>query len=398
MAGELNGHTLRIRRTLGDALLVGAVAAAVDLRVLASAGNEQHPGGVGYVFGPLIALGLFARWRWPMATLGWALALLLIYHATGNPGMSPVLALAVPVYAAAHAGRLWWATGAAGVAVAVASVVSLTEGDEPVVQVATQRLLEAALLAVLLLLGETRRMRGVEARRSRQEAARIAADKDVETRQRLAEQRLEIARELHDVLAHTLAAASIQASVAADTLDDDPATSRAAIDWIRQACRDARAELAAAVGLLRADGTPNAEAAWGTAAGREPAGGLDQLDGLLHRVGQAGLQVALHTDGEAMPVPPEVGLTAYRVVQEALTNVVRHSGAHGAEVRLTYRRHALQLDVEDPGPARSPSRDDGFGLLGMRERVAAIGGRMHAGGTGAGGYRVAATLPLRAVA
>jgi signal transduction histidine kinase len=393
------GPPPRLSKAIGEALLVVIVALAIDVRILASADTEQNAHAFTYVFGPVIAVGLLARKRWPLWALGYSLAVLLIYHATGNPGMSPVLALAVPVHYAAYAGRFWWAVGAAGLSVVTATAFSLVEHDGTVVGTLTERLLEAALLAVLVLLGETRRLRGTEADRSRREAERIARDKELDTDRRLAEQRLKIARDLHDVLAHTLAAASMQASVAADTLDDDPDTSRAAVEAIRQACRDARVELAAAVGLLRSDGVRALESP-GDKLG-DPVAGLEQLDQLIERAARAGLRIEVRTDGTPAPLPPAVDLTAYRVIQEALTNVARHSSAQTVQLRLTYRPVALSLSIQDEGPANQPpgrhpdDEQGGYGLLGMQERLAAIGGELTAG-TASGGFLVTATLPLPA--
>jgi signal transduction histidine kinase len=399
--GELawTGRSPRLSRVIGEALLVVIVALAIDVRILASSDAEQHTHGFAYAFGPVIAVGLLARKRWPLWALGYSLVMLLIYHATGNPGMSPALALAVPVHYAAYAGRFWWAAGAAGLSVVTATAISLLERDGNVVDTLTERLLEAALLAVLVLLGETRRLRGAEADRSRREAERIAHDKELDTDRRLAEQRLKIARDLHDVLAHTLAAASLQASVAADTLDDDPDTSRAAVEAIWLACRDARVELAAAVGLLRAEGVRALESP-GDGSG-DPVAGLEQLDRLIEHASRAGLQIEVCTDGAPSSLPPAVNLTAYRVIQEALTNVARHSTAQTVQLSLTYRPAELSLSVQDDGPAKQPpgrqADDDqgGYGLLGMQERLAAIGGKLTAG-TASGGFLVTATLPLPA--
>ena len=391
------GWWRRLRPILLEGLLMLAVAAAIDLRISASAHADDQRTAVGYLFGPLIAIGLPLRRERPLLALGYPLVVLFVYHAADNPGISPALALAVPVHYAAYAGRMWWAVAASGLAVVVATGVSLAEDRGTVEYLLTQRILEAALLAVLVLLAETRRMRALEARRSSRESERLAREKEVEARQGLAEQRVQIARELHDVLAHTLAAATVQAAVAADTMDDDPVTSRGAIEAVRQACREARSELAAAVGLLRADeaiGRPSTDTRLG------PVAGLGKLEHLLAQARRSGLDVSLRREGAAVSLPPAVDLTAYRVIQEALTNVVRHSAAGSAEVVLTFTRESLGLSVHDSGPPAprlgevGKSGPGGYGLLGMRERVSAIGGELAAASDGSGGFQATARLPL----
>jgi signal transduction histidine kinase len=180
----------------------------------------------------------------------------------------------------------------------------------------------------------------------------------------------------------------VQAGVAADTLADDPETSRTAIEAVRGACREARVELAATLGILRAGGP----------AERAPVPGIDQLAGLFDLVRDAGLRVDLSVEGEQADVPPAVSLTTFRIVQESLTNVVRHARAKSVLVSLTYGATELTLSITDDGIGSSaPTRSEGFGLIGMRERATSIGGRFVAGDNAAGGYRVVAALPTEPV-
>jgi signal transduction histidine kinase len=192
---------------------------------------------------------------------------------------------------------------------------------------------------------------------------------------------------MHDVLAHTIAAINVQAGVGADVIDEAPAKARASLREIRRQSRDAMAELRATVGVLRegAAETP-----------RAPAPGLRDLDRLVETVARAGLRVDVSVAGAPRPLPGAVDSAAYRIVQEALTNVVRHAHASAATVRVGYDPSMVVLEVEDDGRGDAngaTAEHDGHGLIGMRERAAAVGGTLQAGPRRGGGFRVYASLP-----
>ncbi|HEX3515966.1 MAG TPA: sensor histidine kinase [Trebonia sp.] len=229
----------------------------------------------------------------------------------------------------------------------------------------------------------------VEKRARRAEQAR-----EEEASRRVAEERLRIARELHDAVGHHVALINVQAGALACLLDDeDLIQARESVAHIQRASEEALDELRLTVGLLREPGT--AEPAEPT----EPVPGLDQLEELICSFAGAGLRVTREVTGEARPLPEAVELTAYRVIQESLTNTRKHAGCDAAVVRLRYTTAALSLAVEDEGRPltwSSGHTPGGHGLVGMRERVAALGGRLSAGPRSEGGYRVFAELPLRA--
>jgi signal transduction histidine kinase len=243
----------------------------------------------------------------------------------------------------------------------------------------------AVWVVVVLVLAEV-----VRARRER--AAAWARAGSEQRRRVVSEERLQIARDLHDGVAHHISLIRVRAGVALHLLERDgeaaePET-RAALEAIRQASGEALGELRSALGLLRAEGE---------GAPRHPAPGLSALPELAARWSGAGLDVRLDGDPGALPAPIETA--AYRIVQEALTNVSRHSMATRADVRLDREDGALTVAVHDPGPARphpiegGAERPSGQGLPGMRERVAAFGGHLDAGPEGAG-WLVRAVLPL----
>ncbi|MFE0460963.1 sensor histidine kinase [Kitasatospora sp. NPDC058965] len=226
--------------------------------------------------------------------------------------------------------------------------------------------------------------------RHEQLAARRAAAR-AEAQRRADEERLRMARELHDVLAHSISLIHLQAGVALELIDERPEQARAALVTIKAASKEALGEVRQVLGTLRGPGA---------AAPRRPAPGLDRLAELTAQAAHAGLTVAVAAEGTARPVPAGVGLAAFRIVQEALTNVLRHSTARHAELLLDWTDPAvLTVRVTDPGPAGAPDAAEpaggGNGLPGMRERAAALGGTVVAGPHRAG-FRVTAQLPTGA--
>jgi signal transduction histidine kinase len=230
-------------------------------------------------------------------------------------------------------------------------------------------------------------------------ARRAEADLDAEAVRRVTDERLRIARDLHDVLGHQLALINVQAGVATYVLDSPaagvPATpalgqTREALEHIRLASKTALNELRDTIGLLR---QPD-EAATPT----EPTIGLTGLPQLLASFRRAGLSIDHRVGGRARPVPTPVDLTAYRIIQESLTNVCKHAGPCGVAVAVDYLDDVVRIVVRNEPTGLPAAADHGHGLLGMRERVAALAGVLHAGPHPDGGYRVAASLPLDPVA
>jgi len=219
-------------------------------------------------------------------------------------------------------------------------------------------------------------------------ASRAENERDAEAERRVAEERLRIARDVHDVLAHTVSVMTVQAGVAADALDRDAGRVRTALATIRSAGKEAMTEVRATVAVLR-----GVDDHVGTA----PAPGLDRVPELVDGARAQGLDVDLSVDLDGAEVETLVELTAYRVVQEGLTNVIRHAGASRAAVAIAVRREPSQLvvDVTDDGHAGAGAgASAGFGLRGMGERVDAVGGDLSYGPALGGGWRVRATLPV----
>ena len=223
-----------------------------------------------------------------------------------------------------------------------------------------------------------------------EDRARLAEQtREAEAERRVAEERLRIARELHDIVSHTISVINVQAGVAAHVMAEQPALAHEALLTIKATSKEALRELRGMLGVLR-----DVDAAQP----RGPAPGLAQLDILIATARQAGIATTVVTSGETRPLPPSVDLAAYRIIQEALTNVLRHAGPASAEVRLSYEQDSVRLDVGDDGQGTAafsePQERSGHGIIGMRERAVAAGGTLEAGPCPNGGFGVHAWLPL----
>jgi signal transduction histidine kinase len=245
----------------------------------------------------------------------------------------------------------------------------------------------AAGLVFLLIVAELIRIRS-------QRAAALDQSRTEELRRRASEERLQMARDLHDIVAHNIAVINVQANTALHLMDRQPERARTALATINDVSRQALVELRSVLGVLRDVGSDGV-----AGAPRAPAPGLARLGDLIENAAAAGLAVRVEEDGQAPALPADVDLTAYRIIQEALTNSARHSGGSAATVHLGYGDGALLVEVADdgapgqPGPAPVPN-GSGRGIAGMTERAAALGGTLQAGPRPAGGFGVRAWLPV----
>jgi signal transduction histidine kinase len=222
---------------------------------------------------------------------------------------------------------------------------------------------------------EAAETRAIQAERVREAAARIA----------VAEERARIARELHDVVAHAVSVMVLQVGAVRHRLPDSLAEDRDALKGVERAGRTALGEMRRLLAAMRRDGDD---------VEFRPQPGLDGLDSLLEEVGRAGLPVELHVDGEPVPLPRGVDLSAYRIVQEGLTNALKHARASTADVTVRYGHQELQIEVRDDGVGSATTDGLGHGLVGVRERVKIYGGEMNAGASTEGGFVLSTRLPL----
>ncbi|MDQ3980484.1 MAG: sensor histidine kinase [Actinomycetota bacterium] len=327
----------------------------------------------------LAAAALVFRRRRPVEVLAFVMAATLTYYVVDFPYGPAFVALVVAFYTAVTRGHRVAAAVVATTGYVGYLVLESRFGPEGGPSLAHAGALAAWLLVVLVgsEVFRVRRERAVEEARTRAEEARRKAS----------EERLRIARELHDVVAHNISLINVQAGVALHLIDQQPEQARTALAAIKQASKEALAELRSVLDVLRQVDEQEP---------RAPAPGLRDVETLVSRAGAAGLDVRVEISGTAHPLPPGVDLAAYRIVQEALTNVVRHAGPAAATVRVAYGDGGVAVQVEDDGRGLTSdsSSSGGKGLAGMRERVASLGGRFEAGPRAEGGFRVRAELPL----
>lgn len=236
-------------------------------------------------------------------------------------------------------------------------------------------------LVAALLLGESVGSRRAYVREIEDKAARLEREQQTERRRAAAEEQARIARELHDVVAHALSVIVVQAAAAGDAFERDPREAKRPIEAVDNAARAALADLRRVLGVLHT--TPD----------YAPQPGLAQIDDLAERVRATGLSVSVEVVGKPRELPAALELSAYRIIQEALTNSLKHASAEHVDVHIRYD-DALQLDVCDDGRGPNGAAAPGSGLIGMRERVALLGGTLRTGPGDSGGYRVSATIPI----
>jgi signal transduction histidine kinase len=244
--------------------------------------------------------------------------------------------------------------------------------------------LTGALYFSAYALGTSTRNRRMYEQQLEQRATDLERERDEEAKRAVADERLRIAQELHDVVAHSMGVIAVQAGVGAHVIDKNPAEAKKSLQAIAATSRSTLTEIRRLLGVLRADEN----------GAYQPAPGLTDLGRLVDDLGGAGLPVTLKIDGDRDDVPPGVDLTAYRIVQEALTNVLKHAGPAHATVAIDYRPSSIHLVIGDDGRGvNGRASDGGHGLIGMRERVGVYGGTLSAGPAPGGGFRVDAELP-----
>ncbi|MCW2883393.1 MAG: hypothetical protein JWL58_255 [Streptosporangiaceae bacterium] len=364
-----------------------AVGAAITVAISVATEQGSRPADAGaYLFGAAMALVLLGRRRRPLTVLLVSSVLLFGYYSANYPGFAPSWALAVPIYSAALAGRLAWAIGLPAFYFVIGYlVVGVREHNAPFATFAGF-LPHVALCAVTILLAEVVRSRRALAEETQERFRQAEQDREREAARRVAEERVRIARELHDTVAHSMATITVQAGSALHVLQDRPDDVRTALTAIRDTSRGALQELRATLGVLR-DGAESES--YGNA-------GLDRLPALVDAVRAAGVPVTLQVTGRVVPLEPPADHTAYRILQESLTNVLRHGGTDvRARIRMTYDPTGLAIEVTDDGAGGSVPRAEkgGHGLGGMRERAESVGGTLAAGPRPGGGFVVSARLP-----
>jgi signal transduction histidine kinase len=340
-----------------------------------------HPPLAALLLVVVACLVLARRRRWPVAVLAVSTAAVATYTLLGYVNGAALLAPAFALYAVATRVSVR-RTIVIAVAVTVA-LMAATAANNPFGHINGGGFdIIPALMAVATF-------GGIAVANRRAFVASIQARADDDTRRRIDEERLRIARELHDVVAHTMATINVQAGAAAHVAAERPDAAVDALQAIKLASKEGLRELRAILNVLRQADEPDST---------QPAPGLAQLDALIASTGRAGLATTLSITGDQRPLPPAADLAAYRIIQESLTNAIRHAGPATATVALKYADTELTISVTDTGRgvhADAAAGDGGgLGLPGMRERAASVGGSVHAGPRAAGGFQVIARIPL----
>jgi len=326
------------------------------------------------------------RRRAPLVVVSVVTAALFLYSVLGYVRSFAALGFLLALYTvAAYEDR----SISAPVGIAASSVVLLVlwfspEPVEPDAIVAT-----LLLVGATWFIGDSVRVRRGEFVRLEDRATRLELERDAFTREAVDAERRVIARELHDVVAHDVSVIVTQAAAAKRLADHRPRDALGALDGIEHAGREAMREMRRLMGFLRPAGA--------VAPTLAPQPGLGDLPTLVARVREAGLPVELRIEGAERPLSPGLDLSAFRIVQEAITNVMKHAGRTRVLIDVCYLPGELQLRIDDDGPgvpARRPGAHPGYGHLGMRERVALFGGSLSVGPRSGGGFRVVATLPI----
>ncbi len=379
-----------------DVLLAGASATVVTVSgFVASEPDTQSSTVAAYILGIVMGGLLLFRRQQPVLVLALSLAAVMIYNLTKFPSVSPTWLLLIPLYTVARNGHLW--IGAAvGSSTMLISVGWILQSGGQSLELLDDLLRETFALAAVLLAGTAIHNKELFARVF---AARLAAERQHQEREahrRVLEERLRIARELHDVTAHTVAVVGIQISLARELVEEDPVAAREMLENTRRINMEAIHELQAAVRLLR-DGAASPEPQLHSVPNEW------QIEELLERIVESGVRAEFRREGEVRPVPHVAGLTLYRIAQESLTNVLRHADAEHVQVTLRYEPDGVVLDVvndvREPlaggrQSAAAQPEGTGYGVTGMRERAISMGGTLDAGPAPGGGFTVRARLPL----
>ena len=393
---------------LGACVAVGLfIATLTGVGPLAAASSRPLDAGA-VALAVTVAAAVAVRRRHPVAALVVLNAVPVVWFLGPYPGRLITLAPLIGCYTlAVHRGWRWGLAGAVPTALIQILAIRVVLGDtetagvvpEVALLVATAGSAGTAVGYYRAVLAATRAQLARETQALEERARRLAV-----------EERLRIARELHDVFGHTMATISVQAGVGLHVIDQRPGQAREALAASKKICDDGLTDVKTILGILRAD----------TAAGepeqpRTPRGGLDRLPELLDTAEAAGLRVELTVDGDPRPLPAPVDLAAYRIVQEALTNVLRHAGARTVRLALQHERSRLLIRIRDDGPTTGADAVDadtadadtvdadtdpaaagraGHGIDGMRERARALSGRLTAAPHPEGGFEVSAELPV----
>ena len=388
--GAMTPNASRVRLPAwAQDLALGLLVAAMQLVGTHRLALEQpaarplgQPGGLGWAILAVSGLVLLERRRWPAAVFLLTAALSAVYYTAGYPDGPGWIALFVAAYTINARGDGERSVRLVGWVVIVLTAVWLLEANLSPLLGAGWVFFRIGTLITAAVLGDMLRARRVVAEEALERAERAERTREQEARRRVDAERLRIAREVHDTVAHAIAVINVQAGVTAHVLDRRPERARETLLTIERTSARALGELRATLGMLRDKGGG-------------PAPGLARVEELAGLAREAGLEVELELRSPPPDMPAEVDQAAYRIVQESITNAIRHAGPARVRVSVAWAPGELELLVADNGRGPcEPNDTGGRGIVGMRERASLLGGELTAGAGPDGGFQVKARLPL----
>lgn len=381
---QKNKETDQVPAWMLDLLLGIAVTLVIALVITADQGGSHEPDWIAYSFAAGFGGLMLLRRHLPIVVLVATMLLLFAYYALGYPAIGLAVPVSAALYSAAELGHLPAAVIVSLLLLIVSTYFRLRDG-QPVAFLLGYELISAAtMMAAAIALGDSTRARRCLRAEQEEKAQLLAQEHLLRAEQQVQAERVRMARELHDVIGHSISVISLHADVASEAIGHNDEAARHALGHIRTATGATMRELRATVKFLRtaSDGSTRAVAT------------LANLSTLVEQANAGGLQVVLQQNADLGQLPPAVDLAAYRIVQEALTNVRRHALATRVTIVVTVDKQHLQLQIRDNGVAAVALTGVGSGIVGMTERARLLGGTLRAEAQPTGGFAVNAILPL----
>ncbi|MFN8440152.1 MAG: sensor histidine kinase [Caldilineaceae bacterium] len=369
---------------LTDLLLGIAVTAVIAIVITADQGGSHRPDGIAYLFACGFGGLMLVRNRFPIFTLIATMLLLFVYYALSYPAIGLAVPVSAALYSAAENGRLPAAIVVSLLLLIVSTYFRLLEGQSVAFLLGYELVSAATMMAAAIALGDGTRARHALRAEQEQTARLIEKEHAQRAEQRVEAERLRIARDLHDVIGHSISVISLHADVAREALGNDPEQAHQALTHIRNATSATMRELRTTVKLLR---NPNKEPA------ERSVSSLANLSTLLDNARAGGLLVHLESQGDVQNLPATIDNAAFRIIQESITNVIRHANASELWLDIDVNAKALRLSIRDNGTTRSNAVEAGSGISGMGERARLLGGSCTAKPLANGGFAVTACLP-----
>jgi signal transduction histidine kinase len=395
-------HPAQLGRTIPawvlDLLLGIAVTLVITLVMSTDHGGRLNPDAIAYGFAIAFGALMLLRRRYPVAVLVVTMLLLFAYYTLGYPAIGLAVPVAAALYSAAERGHMGAAVVVSFLLLSVSTHFRLRDGESAAYLLGYESVTTVALMAAAIALGiNTRSRRALHAEQD-QTARLIALEHAYRAEQRVQSERAQIARDLHDVIGHSISVISLHAGVAYEAIGRDDEEARQALVHIQAASSAAMRELRATVRLLRTPGP----AADGESAMQAPPEGIDpalaslaNLPLLVANATAGGLHVQVRTQGDLRTLPAVVDAAAFRIVQESLTNVLRHSAAQDVYLAVAIEGRTLWLRIADDGSGACTPVTPGSGIQGMAERARLLGGMLTAEPMNSGGFEVVAAIPLK---